>query len=321
MSKLRAYQQGALRETFRAWKEAGEPGTNSNELEGDLSAVCLVSPTGSGKTRMGSEIVKRAVAKGKRVLWIAHRKELISQAAETLSFAIGQEAATDLRVMFSPVLVASIQTLLACADRPKVDLLVVDECHHIVADEWKRITDHYSYARILGLTATPTRQDEVPLGVTFGSMVNAVHYSQLLREGHLVDCTVFSPPAKLEKGIALEPLVAYERHAKGKKGFVYVRTKAEAEELAETFTAAGYPAAAITDSTAKKKRAAMIKELNDPGGELLILVNVYTLTEGVDIPCAKFVMMARNCGHVSYVLADRRARPSALPWQGQSNCD
>lgn len=298
----RDYQQLAMRLVYKAWREAGEPGTHQNELGGDMCAVILVSPTGSGKTHMGSEIVKRLVAKGKRVLWIAHRSELIEQAAEALSMAIGQTVSTTLCAQFAPVIVCSIQTLIAAdkEDWPKDVVLVVDECHHIVAPQWRAIPDHYHYTRILGLTATPTRKDEIPLGVVFGQMVNAVHYSELIRQNYLVDCTVYAPAYKLDKGIAMEPLAAYEKHLKGKCGFVYVRTKLEAEDLAVEFTAAGVPSAAITDSTPGKIRTQRLKDLKS--GKLLVLMNVYTLTEGVDVPCAEFVMLARNCGHISMFL-------------------
>jgi superfamily II DNA or RNA helicase len=322
VSDLRDYQQQALREVFKAWREAGAPLTALNGLGGDMSAVCLVSPTGSGKTRMGSEIVKRAVDKGKRILWVAHRTELITQAAETLSMAIGLKVIEIEKPgdgeLFGQVFVASIQTLLANGARPDVDLLVIDECHHMVADEWKTLAEDYSDTRILGLTATPTRMDNTPLGVLFGQMVNAVHYSELLRQGHLVDCLVYSPAKKLEKGIAQDPIEAYEAHAKGKRGFVYVRTKAEAEEVAERFTEAGYHAEAITDSTPKKIREARIKALKDPAGTLKILTNVYTLTEGVDVPCAEFIMMARNVGHISMYLqiVGRGLRP--FPGKGRA---
>jgi superfamily II DNA or RNA helicase len=288
MSSLRPYQADALRGVFSAWRNAGQPGTSKNELGGDLSAVCLVSPTGSGKTRMAVEVIVKALKKGHRVMLIAHRKELIEQAKNTLENA-GAGAC----------LVESIQTLLSRNERPEVDLLVVDECHHIVADEWKKLVDHYAYARILGLTATPTRLDEVPLGVTFGSMVNAVHYSELLADGYLVDCSVYAPPKPIQ-GLALEPLEAYEKYASGKRGFVYVKTKAEASELARKFCDAGFPAAEVTDATPKKLRAQRISDLKN--GELKILVNVYTLTEGVDIPAAEFVMLARGCGHISMFL-------------------
>jgi len=303
MTELRHYQTEAIRQVFRAWREAGAPLTALNKLGGDMANVCLVSPTGSGKTRMGSEIVKRAVDKGKRVLWLAHRTELIAQASATLSAAIGLQVIQvtgESGSLFGQVFVASIQTLIASGDRPEVDLLVIDECHHIVADEWKTLAEDYSDTRILGLTATPTRLDNTPLGVLFGQMVNAVHYSQLLREGHLVDCLVFSPARKLDKGIALEPLDAYRKHAEGRTGFIYVRTKKEAEELAKEFTAAGIEARAITDSTRARDRAEWVEGLRT--GEIRVLTNVYTLTEGVDVPAADFAMIGRNCGHVSMYL-------------------
>ena len=298
MSGLRDYQSGAISSVFSVWREH-VPGASKNTLGGDLSAVCLVSPTGSGKTRMGSEMVARAVKGGKRVLWIAHRTELIEQAAETLSLAIGQPVATT-DAPLAQVIVMSIQTMIASDTFPACDLLAIDECHHIVADQWSEVLLHYKDARVLGLTATPTRLDNKPLGSVFGSMVSATNYGDLLRQGHLVDAIVHAPNRKLDKGIAMEPLAAYELHTKGKPGFVFVRTKAEAEEQARLFTEAGYPAAAITDSTPKKRRKELIAQFK--ARELTMLCNVYTLTEGFDAPHAEVAILARNCGHISMFL-------------------
>ena len=308
VSGLRDYQAEAIRSVFSVWREH-VPGASLNALGGDLSAVCLVSPTGSGKTRMGSEVVTRAVKAGKRVLWIAHRTELIQQAAATLQHAIGQPVATT-DAPLAKCIVMSIQTMLASDTFPACDLLVIDECHHIVADQWSEVLAHYKSARVLGLSATPTRLDEKPLGVVFGSMVPATNYGELLRDGYLVDAIVHAPNRRLEKGIALEPLAAYEKHTKGKPGFVFVRTKAEAEEQARQFTEAGYPAAAITDSTPKGKRKELIAQFR--AGELTMLCNVYTLTEGFDAPHAEVAILARNCGHISMYLqiVGRVLRPS-----------
>lgn len=299
---LRSYQENAIQKVFSIWKNH-DPGEEKGELGGDLSAVCLVSPTGSGKTRMGADIIRRLAKAGKRILWVAHRTELISQAAETIEaiagvkvFKIDSPAAPP----FGQIFVGSIQTLLANGARPEIDLLIVDECHHIVADEWLKLAQYYSKARVLGMSATPTRLDEKPLGVFFGSKVDAVHYSELLKSGHLVDCVVFSPSETISNGLAADPVEAYKKHSPGQSGFVFVGTKKEASVVADRFSEAGIPATTITDSTPKKQRAQRIEDLKN--GKIKLLVNVFALTEGVDIPSASVAILGRNCGHISMFL-------------------
>src|SRR5688572_15402710 len=121
---LRAYQQRALDAVLTA-RRAGH------------RAVCVVSPTGSGKTVLGSALAQRALAKSRRVLWTAHRTELVDQAAETLrrfglpvGIVMGQRPTND----YLPIQVASIQTLLARKQRPEADLVIVDEAHHSMAN-------------------------------------------------------------------------------------------------------------------------------------------------------------------------------------------
>ena len=95
----------------------------------------LVLPTGAGKTRVGAAVVESALLRGSRVLWLAHRTELIDQAAATLDgfwLPHGVIAASSSRDVAAamPCQVASIQTLLARAHRPPAELIVWDEAHH-----------------------------------------------------------------------------------------------------------------------------------------------------------------------------------------------
>ena len=125
---LRPYQAQMVADAREAYK-AGK------------RSILLVLPTGGGKTRTGGEFVLSSVAKGKRVLWLAHRKELILQARERLQAdGIGGVSVVSAQIphlynQFSPVQVASLQTLLARNIRPQADLVVFDEAHHYVASK------------------------------------------------------------------------------------------------------------------------------------------------------------------------------------------
>ena len=137
--------------------------------------VLAQSPVGSGKTRAAARVISDALSRGRRVLFLAHRKELVTQPRDThAAFDIpagiikaGFEFEPDL-----PLQIASVQTLgnrLDLIQEP--DLIVVDEAHHSVAGTWDRILAAFPDARVLGLSGTPERTDGVGLADTFEVMV------------------------------------------------------------------------------------------------------------------------------------------------------
>jgi len=135
--------------------------------------VLVVLPTGSGKTVIAAEIIRRAVDDGKRVIFLAHRRELVLQCADKLGrFGIDHGILmAGIKPSFIPdVQVGSIQTLSARLNRgtiaaPKADLLIFDEGHHCNANTYQKLIKRYSWANVIGLTATPLRGDGKGLGV------------------------------------------------------------------------------------------------------------------------------------------------------------
>ncbi len=153
-------------------------------VERDLpehGSVLIVIPTGTGKTVVGSEVVRRYVGRRQRVLWLAHRRELIEQAATKLrefGLKVGIERGK-YRSNGEPVVVASVQTLRGSRlwNIGDFDLIVIDECHHAPSVSYCNITDYFPLAHILGVTATPDRLDRVGLCTMF----NKVSYHMTLR--------------------------------------------------------------------------------------------------------------------------------------------
>lgn len=262
--------------------------------------VVLVIPTGGGKTRIGADIVRQAVARGSRVLWLAHRTELIDQTARTL-IEYGLEvgvlaAASALAVAASaPVQVASIQTLLARSLRPPAELIIWDEAHHASegAEEWASLLDAYAGVAMLGLTATPERGDGRGLAPLFEHIVVGVTTRALTEAGYLAPCEVLRPATLLEPNhLAQSPLDAYRKAANGMQGFLFARTVAEATTYAAEFSAAGIPAVAISAGTKPAERIAALEMFR--AGTLKILSNVYIFTEGTDLPQAQVCILARG---------------------------
>ena len=296
--ELRPYQAAACDGVVAEWEMARR--------------VCLVAPTGAGKTAMGEEIVAR---RGVTTVWLAHRRELVTQAADRLRQRFG-----DLNVgivmpghppsPYARVQVSAIQTLIARDVKPPAGLVVFDECHHALAKSYKAIIDGYPDALHLGLTATPERQDGTPLGDCFDRLVVAAQYSELLRDGFLVPMRVYQPPDIPGDGYALDPLEAWKRYAPDSQTFAFFTQVAEAKEWSEKFTAAGIPAAYVEANTKGRERDESLEAFR--AGRLRVLCNVYVFTEGTDVPAAETILLARKCGHVSTYLqiAGRALRPS-----------
>lgn len=148
-------------------------------LVGRRSTVVIL-PTGTGKTVLFASIVRRVVERGGRALVIAHRAELITQAADTIE-RVGvmpgvERADSYARSAFDPAcVVASVQTLsgpkrLQTWPRDHFDLIIIDEAHHATAETYQRIIRYFAKAKVIGVTATPDRADEDEIADVFESV-------------------------------------------------------------------------------------------------------------------------------------------------------
>lgn len=271
--------------------------------------VVLQVPTGGGKTRLAVEVVRGAIEKGSRVLWLAHRTELISQAFAALTsagldpgcIAAGMWSRPDLALQ-----VASIQTLAARGERPPADLVVADECHHLGdgAETWRAVAD--VYPRILGLTATPERGDGTGLAPMFTHLIQVVSVRDLTESGHLVPAQVIRPDTYLKKRgatgnvLAQPPVEAWMQHAGDGQGFLFAATVDDANEYADALTARGITARCVHAGTPVDERAAMVDGFR--AGRIRVLTNVYVFTEGTDLPMARVCMLARGCSTAGMML-------------------
>lgn len=294
---LRDYQRRAIDDLRRSYASGHR-------------APCLVMPTGAGKTQVASEVIRSAVARGRRVLFLAHRDELIAQSVAKLEIA----GLTDLRIInrgeslgdpLAPVSVASVQTLSRWTGErmPKADFVVFDECHHIAAKTWRGIANEYVGAHLLGMTATPQRADGSPLGDVFDDLVIGSTVAELTALGHLVPCSVWSPPADVEiasGNLALSPVEAYRRHCTDERAVVFCATVEHADQCAAEMSAAGILCETVHGQLRPDVRKDRLERL--ASGALRAVTNVHVLTEGWDLPAVSVCILARRPQHAGTYL-------------------
>lgn len=301
----RAYQSTAIANCKRAFYEGAR-------------AVCLVSPTGSGKTFMGAVYAAGHLSQCEtnRVVWLAHRVELLDQAASTLR-SFGLEVGVRGASRTARVQVESVQTIIARETSPEGTLLIPDECHHFAEDN--RCGDIVKAApwKILGLTATPERGDGKPLKPPFDRIVVAAQISDLIRDGHLVPLRIKWPGKLLgKKFVAARPVDWYLAHARGRRGICFAGNLKTAAVFRDDFVALGVRAAVIDGKLRKDVRKGLLER--HQAGLLGVLVNVGVLTEGYDDPAVSCIIVARGCGSQGLWLQmiGRGLRPAP----GKSDC-
>jgi superfamily II DNA or RNA helicase len=256
--------------------------------------VVMQLGTGGGKTHTAAEIIARAVAKGRRVLFLAHLDALIDDTARRLAAAgvhtgiIQGAKPTD---PTAPVQVCSFQSLHTRGERPPADLLIVDECHRVMGASVLGIVESYPNAHVLGLTATPQRGDGQSLGDVFTSMVCGPSVRALTEAGHLVPCDVVAPETYEDRGLTTTPLEAYRRWAPDTRAIIFCANVAHAEETRIAF---GAGAELIVGDTKPKIRRGLRERL--ASGETRVLVGVGVFIEGFDWPGAETVILARQFG-------------------------
>lgn len=294
-------------------------------------SVLLQLPTGSGKTRIAAEICRMALAKGNRVLFLAPRRELITQAAKAFSrqgLWPGVIMAGELPSRSRDLQVASFDTLHARAmlsDRmamPDAQVVIVDEAHLSLADSRREIIAHYAGSCVIGLTATPARGDGRGLGAIYEDLVLGPSIRRLTDDGYLVPLRYFAPTepdlAELrmnrdgdyaEAGLAgrmnTPELVGdvvenWLRIARDRSTVVFCVNRAHSRNLRDGFLSAGIAAEHLDGDTPTDERAAILERVRS--GETQVLCNVFVATYGLDIPRLDCVVLARPTKNIALYL-------------------
>lgn len=304
--ELRPYQEAARQAIHTQWNSG-------------VQRTLLVLPTGTGKTIVFAAVVEDAVRAGRRVLILAHRGELLDQAADKIRRSTGlasavEKAESSCLGSWYRVVVGSVQSL----QRPQrlepfphdyFGTIVIDEAHHAITDGYRRVLDWFPEADVLGVTATPDRGDMRNLGEVFGSLAYEYKLTEAIQDGFLCRIMAQTLPLKLdistvgmsggdyavgELGGALDPYldqIAAEmaRYCKDRKTVVFLPLIKTSQKFRDMLNAHGFNAAEVNGQSAD--RAEVLADFE--AGKYNVLCNSMLLTEGWDCPSVDCVVVLR----------------------------
>ncbi len=341
--RLREYQSKAADAVFKSFEEH--------------SSALVVMPTGSGKSVLFSHIIDQG--DWGRVVVLAHREELIYQAAAHIERATGYAPDIEMsshyadKSMFrrNPVVVSSIQTQsrgrMERFDPNQFGLVLLDEAHHATSKSYRKVIDHYRKnpdCKLLGVTATPDRADEAALGRVFDDVAFVYELSDAIKDGWLVP--IFQRPialhgldlssvgassgdlnkrelAEVLEDEELEQQVAHAvyRVVGQRKTLVFAVTVRQAEMIADILNRHEPDCARwVCGKTPKQERAQTLRDYK--AGVFRFLVNVGVFTEGYDEPGIEVVVMARPTKSRALYsqMVGRGTRPLAGLVDGAGSC-
>lgn len=302
---LRPYQQEAKDAIFQEWE--------------NVDKTLLVLPTGCGKTIVFAKVTEECVRQGNRVLILAHRGELLQQAADKLNKVTGLRCATEkaeescLGSWFR-VTVGSVQTLmrekrLSRFPEDYFDTIIIDEAHHCISDSYQNVLRHFPEAKVLGVTATPDRGDMRNLGQVFESLAYEYTLPKAIKEGYLSPIKALTLPLKLdltgvgiqagdfktqELATVLDPYlhqIADEmvNYCMDRKTVVFLPLVKTSQKFRDILNEKGFRAAEVNGDS--KDRAEVLEAFDQ--GKYNVLCNSMLLTEGWDCPSVDCIIVLR----------------------------
>jgi len=315
---LRPYQEVAISDAINALD------THKNTI--------VVAPTGAGKTIMLSALIGKKHKKGKRILVLQHRDELVAQNREkflrvnpNISTSIVNGAIKEWGgdTIFSMVQTMSRKNNLI--NRPKFDMIVVDESHHAAADTYLKVINAVKKdnenVEVVGFTATPNRGDGKGLRSVFTNCSHQIELTSLIREGFLVppkayvvdvgvtealgevrrkgnDFDMEEVAQIMNKRVINERVVdEWTERAGDRKTVVFCSTIAHAQDLLDMFIEHDVNAEMVIGDTPREERRQILHDLEF--GDVQVVVNVAVLTEGFDAPPVSCVVLTRPCSYKS----------------------
>ena len=304
--ELRPYQAEAKAAVFEQWDK------------GSLKTL-LVLPTGCGKTIVFAKVAEDCVRQGYRVLILAHRGELLEQAADKIKKSTNLGCATEKAEQtclgsWFRITVGSVQSMqrekrLSQFSEDYFNVIIIDEAHHCISDGYQKVLQHFPSAKVLGVTATPDRGDMRNLGEFFESLAYEYTLPKAIREGYLSPIKAMTIPLQLDlSGVsiqsgdfkagdiatALDPYlhqIADEmmKYCRDRKTVVFLPLVKTSQKFKEILNEKGFKAAEVNGES--KDRAEVLEAFDK--GEYNVLCNSMLLTEGWDCPSVDCVIVLR----------------------------
>ena len=304
--ELRPYQEEAKESIFEEWDKG-------------VLKTLLVLPTGCGKTVVFAKVAEDCVRRGDRVLILAHRGELLEQAADKIAKVTGFGCATEkaeqsCRGSWFRITVGSVQTLmrekrLGQFQADYFNTIIIDEAHHCISDSYQKILQHFGSAHVLGVTATPDRGDMQNLGQVFDSLAYEYTLPKAIKEGYLSPIKALTIPLQLDlSGVsmqsgdfkagdiatALDPYLyqiadEMEKYCKDRKTVVFLPLVKTSQKFKDILNEKGFRAAEVNGES--RDRAEVLEAFDR--GDYNVLCNSMLLTEGWDCPSVDCVIVLR----------------------------
>lgn len=304
--ELRPYQKEAKEAVFEQW-------------ENGTMKTLLVLPTGCGKTIVFAKITEDCVSHGDRVLILAHRGELLDQAADKIAKATGLGCATEkaeqsclgswFRITVGSVQSMMRETRLSRFPEDYFNTIIIDEAHHCISESYQRVLKHFPDAKVLGVTATPDRGDMKNLGQVFESLAYEYTLPKAIKEGYLSPIKAVTIPLQVDLtgvgvqsgdfkagdlGTALDPYLEsiaqeMEKYCKDKKTVVFLPLVKTSQKFRDILNEHGFKAAEVNGES--QDRAEILEDY--ASGEYNVLCNSMLLTEGWDCPDVDCIVVLR----------------------------
>lgn len=304
--ELRPYQTEAKAAILEQWEQG-------------FNKTLLVLPTGCGKTIVFAKVAEEQVRKGERVLILAHRGELLEQAASKILNACGltcavEKAEESCLGSWYRIVVGSVQSLmrekrLSQFSPDYFGTIIVDEAHHCISDSYRKVLEHFPEAKVLGVTATPDRGDMKNLGQVFESLAYEYTLPRAIKEKYLSPIKALTIPLKLDlSGVstqagdfkasdidtALDPYlyqIADEmlKYCAERKTVVFLPLIKTSQKFCDILNSKGFHAAEVNGNS--EDRAKILEDFDK--GKYNVLCNSMLLTEGWDCPSVDCVIVLR----------------------------
>lgn len=314
---LRPYQKQMKDEVYSLWDK--------------MDNLMIQMPTGTGKTIVFTSVVRdiqrwcKVHSPESKILIVAHRKELITQASGKLKdIAHGIIMSGVKQELHHMVQVASIQTFMSCRNYDtmrhyRFDFIIIDEAHHSIASGYQKLWEMYPHSKKLGVTATPWRMNHCGFRSLFSEIVLSKPIEWFVNEHYLSNYDYISIRRNSEtqkavnsidrygvdgdyleaelsnvfdcNHIRAELYKSYKKFAEGKKGIIYAIDRRHAANIQDLYASHGVSIRMIDGTTPADERQSIIDDFK--AGIVSVIVNVNIFSEGFDCPDIEFIQLAR----------------------------